>query len=124
MDNTQVHFPKECWGVLQEMEDTQDWYPVLLRQLDKDFARAGIPLPEITHVPPKELALVLERQLTQLWERQHQDLRQLLYLMDIHEKDITAVLKDGASVVPQRLVGAVLRRELRKIHYRQQYGRR
>jgi hypothetical protein len=98
---------------------TENCYTALIRQLNTDFARAGIAVHFNETSLPQALKDSLQETLSQLMEKQTHKYRQLLYLIDVPEQQISAIEDSNAA---EQAAFLILRREWQKVSLRMRNG--
>ncbi len=93
------------------------------QQLAKDFAQVGQALPEnFTNkdLRPSEITAIVKEKIIEILEQGEQELLQLLYIIDIPEKDFFAILPHADFI--DLLTERVILREAYKVYLRNKFG--
>ncbi|WP_299432814.1 hypothetical protein [uncultured Aquimarina sp.] len=103
--------------LVQEISGS-DLYPQLIQQLQKDLNRAGIDYEINLNAAPKELFLEIERLLLKRLNTAFNEFLNLLYAVDVSERDIRKCDSEESAVIAQHATYLILKREWQKIYFR------
>jgi len=106
---------------LEEVQK-ENLYPALLRQLDKDFARANVPIDLKGELPPEELRALLHEKLYYLIMERFTDYLNLLYVADIPEQQVQRLHSSDAVELSAAVGFLLLSREAQKVWYKSRYS--
>ncbi len=95
-----------------------DTYSQLILQLQKDLNRAGMGHKINLNVLPEELFLEIEQLLLEKLNNAFNEYLNLLYAVDVSEKDIKNCKSEESKVIAKYATYLILRREWQKIYYR------
>lgn len=107
---------------LLEAVQKENLYPALLRQLEKDFARANVPFDLHGEPPPGELRALVHEKLYFLILERFQDYLNLLYVVDIQEHQVQQVRASDAVELSAAVGFLLLHREAQKVWYKSRYS--
>jgi|SRR5690606_21183945 len=109
---------------LELLEEVQrkNLYPALLRQLDKDFARAGVAIDLPGEPSFGELGALVQEKIYFLILERFQDYLNLLYVADIPEHQVRLIKASDAVDLSAAVGFLLLSREAQKVWYRSRYG--
>lgn len=103
---------------LMEQVAGSDLYPQLILQLQKDLNRAGIDYEINKNSTFKELFLDIEQLLLEKINNAFNDFLNLLYAVDVSERDIRNCDSEESVAVGRYATYLILKREWQKIYYR------
>ncbi|WP_299223106.1 hypothetical protein [uncultured Aquimarina sp.] len=103
---------------LMEQVSESDLYPQLILQLQKDLNRAGIDYEVNKNSTFKELFLEIEQLLLEKINNAFNDFLNLLYAVDVSERDIKNCDSEESITVGRYATYLILKREWQKIYYR------
>ncbi len=106
--------------LIQEISQS-DLYPQLIQQLQKDLNRAGIDYEIRIKATPKELFLEIKQLLLEKLNSAFNDFLNLLYAVDVSERDIKNCNSEESIVIVQYATYLILKREWQKIYYRNSF---
>ena len=93
------------------------------QQIEKDFAKYGIDFPDTFVTKPLskiEIESLLQEKITVIMKFGETNLLQLLYTIDIPEKDFLKLVQ-SPNFLPT-IASMVLKREAMKVYYREKYS--
>ncbi|MFD2563957.1 hypothetical protein [Aquimarina rubra] len=103
---------------LMEQVSESDLYPQLITQLQKDLNRAGIDYEVNQNANPKELFVEIEQLLLEKLNNAFNDFLNLLYAVDVSERDIKNCQSDESTVIAKYATFLILKREWQKVCFR------
>ena len=106
--------------LLQEAT-SQDLYPKLVEQINKDFnlANEGIDFPMSTS--PEELKIQLHEKIYRLIQYKFAEYLNLLYIIDVPEDQIRKLDGSDISELAKQVSFLILKREWMKVWFRNRY---
>jgi len=107
-------------SLLEEAQKTA-LYQKLIDQLNKDFNYANSPLSLEDEVSPLQLKEKIQSIVFQLITNNFEKYLNLLYIIDVPERDIKKLKGDDVSVLSQQICFLILKREWQKVWYKNQY---
>ena len=96
----------------------QKLYKMLIEQLEKDFNFSGIELTFRKNCAPTSLVMALEKRLKQLINSDFAGYLNLLYRIDVSERDIRQTDGSDIDVLVNQVTFLILRREWQKVWMR------
>lgn len=96
-------------------------YNKLIIQLNKDFLLANIDLDFHEDILPTSLKLLLHEVIYRLIQEKFAEYLNLLYIVDVPEKDVKALNGDDVVRLAEEVSFLVLRREWQKVWFRNCY---
>ena len=96
-------------------------YQQLVLQLNKDFLLANINLDFHEEVLPTSLKLLLHETVYKLIQEKFSDYLNLLYIVDVSEKEIKALNGDDLLKLSEDVSFLILKREWQKVWFRNKY---
>tara|TARA_R110002020_G_scaffold149855_6_gene326328 strand:- start:833 stop:1186 length:354 start_codon:yes stop_codon:yes gene_type:complete len=96
-------------------------YDNLVRQLNKDFIRAGIAQEFHIEIKPKSLIRSLVAALYELITVDFEAYLNLLYVIDVPEKSVKALPEQRVDELAQSIAELILKREWQKVLFRQRH---
>jgi hypothetical protein len=90
-------------------------------QLQKDFTLANNPLNIINDIKSEELIKVLVEKIYFLMMERFQDYLNVLYVIDIPEKEFQHIEVTDAVEVSEQMAFLILKREFQKVWFRNNY---
>jgi len=97
--------------------DVENDLKTLIRQINKDLHQSGYDETLDEELTFEKLIDTLEYYITIYLDTNSQDVRTLLYRIDVNEKELLS----SASLTPLRIVELIIKREIIKIKFRKQY---
>jgi len=107
--------------LLEEVQ-RESLYGALLQQLDKDFARANIPIRLDKGVLPTQLGTLLQEKIYVLILERFPDYLNLLYMVDIPEQQVRAIGPSDAVELSAAVTFLLLKREAQKVWYKSRFS--
>ncbi|UJH68451.1 hypothetical protein [Allomuricauda sp. SCSIO 65647] len=107
---------------LLQKAQTKQLYQGLVEQLKKDFVLAGIDFKLSSSVKPQDLLLLLKEKLYVLLLEHFDDYLNLLYVVDVPEKEFKKIDSDDIVKVAEGVAFLVLKREWQKVWSRSSFG--
>lgn len=107
---------------LLEVIQKERLYNQLLFQLKKDFELANVPIKLPLDVTPSELKSILHEKIYFLIVERFQDYLNLLYVIDISEREIKNIAPSDAVDISAEVSFLLLKREWQKVWYRAKYS--
>ena len=109
---------------LELLEEVQkeNLYPALLQQLDKDFARANVPIDLQGNLSPRDLKALVHEKIYFLILERFQDYLNLLYVADIPEHQVLQIRASDAVDLSSAVGFLLLSREAQKVWYKSRYS--
>lgn len=107
---------------LLEVIQKEQLYRELLIQLKKDFELANVPIKLSMDVTPSELKGLLHEKIYFLIVERFQDYLNLLYVVDISEKEVKKIAPSDAVDISAEVSFLLLKREWQKVWYRSKYS--
>lgn len=103
---------------------THKLYVNLVKQLNKDFKFANIPIDFEGHISPSNLKKALHETIYSLIHEKFAEYLNLLYIVDVPEHKIKQL--DGSNILKlsQDVSVLILWREWQKVKFRQQYSQK
>lgn len=101
-------------GVLAEAQN-QNYYDLLIKQLSKDLMRVGVV--QVSEMPcaPIDLKVWLENVLLELIKYDFDSYLQLLYVVDVSEKEMRNLTASLPEEMVEDVVFLILKREWQKV---------
>jgi len=96
-------------------------YSNLVHQVEKDFILANVPLIIKDSVRPQEFIAIIREKVYHLIMESFADYLNLLYIIDIPEKDFQFLKITDAVEVSDQVTFMILKREYQKVWYRHKY---
>lgn len=96
-------------------------YRNLVRQLNKDFLLANIPLDFHENVLPSSLKLLLHETVYKLIQDKFIDYLNLLYIIDVSEKEVKALNGNDVLQLSEAVSFLILKREWQKVWFKNKY---
>ena len=96
-------------------------YSKLIVQLKKDFELANVSLKLREDVNPEELETLLHEKIYFLLLEKFQEYLNLLYVVDVPERELEQLEPADAVVVSRQVAFLVMKRELKKVWFREKY---
>lgn len=93
-------------------------YSQMIEQLQKDINRSGIDYDINKNNNPRELFLELELLLLEVINNRFNDFLNLLYAVDVFEKEIRKCTSEESTVIAGYGAYLILKREWQKVYYR------
>ncbi|WP_367279599.1 hypothetical protein [Ulvibacterium sp.] len=115
-----MNFPNST-ELLQNAKD-QGLYDKLVIQLEKDFGLANIPIDFSLDVEPADLRATLHEKVYFLILEKFVDYLNLLYIVDVPEKDFKEIQVTDAVEVAEQVSFLILKRELQKVWLKARYS--
>ncbi|AUP79007.1 hypothetical protein [Flavivirga eckloniae] len=106
---------------LIEEANQLDLYRKLILQLNKDFLLANIDLDFHEDVLPSSLKLLLHEAVYKLIQEKFTEYLNLLYIIDVPEKDIKALDGDDILKLSEAVSFLILKREWQKVWFRNNF---
>ena len=106
---------------LLELSGNQALYESLVLQLQKDFTLANNPLNITSDIKSEELIKVLVEKIYFLMMERFQDYLNVLYVIDIPEKEFQHIEITDAVEVSGQMAFLILKREFQKVWFRNKY---
>ncbi len=106
---------------LLELSVNQELYESLVLQLQKDFALANNPLNINIDIKSEELIKVLVEKIYFLMMERFQDYLNVLYVIDIPEKEFQHIEITDAVEVSGQMAFLILKREFQKVWFRNKH---
>ncbi|OIQ29365.1 MAG: hypothetical protein BM564_06620 [Bacteroidetes bacterium MedPE-SWsnd-G2] len=101
--------------------EKEQLYDKLVLQLNKDFRFANIDFEVSTQISPQELKQDLLEVIYGLIQTKFSEYLNLLYIIDVSEKQIKALNGDDTLVLAEQVSFLILKREWQKVWYRAKY---
>ncbi|XLS29752.1 hypothetical protein ACJD0Z_02770 [Flavobacteriaceae bacterium M23B6Z8] len=99
-----------------------DLYKELVKQLQKDFTYANTTLDISPEISPEDLHISLLRTIYDLISYKFGEYLNLLYIIDVSEKQIKEIASEDISEITKQVVLLILKREWQKVWYRKKYS--
>ena len=115
------HFEQQGLQLLNGVQSNQ-LYQAFIQQLNKDFIRANIELQITSGTNPEELLKTLQVLIKELMLYRHSDYFNLLYAIDVSEKELKKVNDSSSDVIIDTIILLILKREWQKVWYKHQKG--
>lgn len=112
--------PINTEALLMEAE-RESLYDKLLAQLNKDFSLANEPVDFPASTTPGELKVQLCEKIYRMLHHQFAEYLNLLYIIDVPEKDIKALDGSDFSELAENVAFLILKREWQKVWFRNRY---
>lgn len=96
-------------------------YKNLVKQLNKDFLLANVPLEFNETVLPSSLKLMLHETVFKLIQEKFADYLNLLYIADVSEKEVKALNGDDILKLSEDVSFLILKREWQKVWLKNKY---
>ncbi|WP_419213726.1 hypothetical protein ACNR9Q_06105 [Maribacter sp. X9] len=106
---------------LLELSEKQVLYESLVLQLQKDFTLANNPLNIPNDIKRDELIKVIVEKIYFLMMERFQDYLNVLYVIDIPEKEFQHIEMTDAVEVSGQMAFLILKREYQKVWFRNKY---
>ncbi|MGB3143593.1 MAG: hypothetical protein WBB24_05765 [Maribacter sp.] len=106
---------------LLELSGNQELYESLVLQLQKDFTLGNNPLNITSDIKSEELIKVLVEKIYFLMMERFQDYLNVLYVIDIPEKEFQHIEITNAVEVSEQMAFLILKREFQKVWFRNKY---
>jgi len=103
--------------LLKELSDTA-LFSQMIVQLQKDINRSGIDYQINMNNDPRELFLEVEQLVLENINNRFNDFLNLLYAVDVSEKDIRKSTSEKSAVLASYAAFLILKREWQKVCYR------
>ncbi len=97
-------------------------YDRLLQQLKKDFARANVSMSFPMDIEPEEIGSLVHEKIYFLILERFQEYLNLLYVVDIPEKEIKRISSLDAVDLAAEVCFLVLKREWQKVWFKHKYN--
>lgn len=107
---------------LLENAQKEELYKKLVVQLKKDFVLANISIELSDDIIPVELKTILHEKIYFLILEQFPEYLNLLYIVDVPEKEFKNIHMTDAVEVAEQVTFLVLKRELQKVWFRSKYS--
>lgn len=106
---------------LMQLSQKQLLFEQLIKQIQKDFVRANVPL----HIPldlgPKPVTTLLVEKIYFLLMERFSDYLNLLYIIDVPEQDFQHIKMTDIVEVANTVTFLILKREYQKVWYKKLY---
>lgn len=112
----------ETVNALFEQAQREELYLKLITQLNKDFNLANEPVDFPQSTKPDELKIQLQEKIFRMLYHRFAEYLNLLYIIDVPEKDIKALDGSDLSVLAEAVSFLVLKREWQKVWFRSYYS--
>lgn len=99
----------------------EELYTKLVEQVNKDFALANEPVDFAADISPINLKLGLQDRLHRLIQVKFAEYLNLLYIIDVPEKDIKSLNGGDLFELAEQVAFLVLKREWQKVWFRNRY---
>lgn len=96
-------------------------YIKLVEQLNKDFTLANEPVDFAIEITPIDLKLGVQDKIYNLIQHKFAEYLNLLYIIDVPEKDIKALNGSDIAELSEQVAFLVLKREWQKVWFRNRY---
>ncbi len=96
-------------------------YIKLVEQLNKDFTLANESVDFETDITPINLKLGIQDKIYKLIQHKFAEYLNLLYIIDVPEKDIKALNGNDIAELAEQVAFLVLKREWQKVWFRNRY---
>lgn len=96
-------------------------YIKLVEQLNKDFTLANEPIDLAVEITPINLKLGVQDKIYNLIQYKFAEYLNLLYIIDVPEKDIKALNGSDIADLAEQVAFLVLKREWQKVWFRNRY---
>jgi len=96
-------------------------YPKLIEQINKDFTLANEPVDLPEDASPITLKLGVQDKVFNLINHKFAEYLNLLYIIDVPEKDIKALSGADISELAEQVAFLILKREWQKVWFRNRY---
>ena len=106
---------------LIEEANRLDLYKKLIHQLNKDLLLANINLDFHEEVLPNSLKFLLQETVYKLIQEKFNDYLNLLYIVDVSEKDVKALSGDDILKLSEEVTFLILKREWQKVWFKNKY---
>lgn len=97
-------------------------YDELIRQMNKDFTRAGLEFKLTADLEPRELVGLLRHEVFRIIQFQFNDFLNLLYAVDVPEKEVKKIAGLNAGEYADKITYLILWRSWQKVSHRQKYS--
>lgn len=109
------------FDILIEEATQQKLYKNLIKQLNKDFLLANVPLEFNETVLPSSLKLILHETVFKLIQEKFADYLNLLYTADVSEKEVKALNGTDILKLSEDVSFLILKREWQKVWLKNKY---
>ncbi len=104
-------------ALLQKIE-VENLYQQLIQQLNKDFQLSNLDNTIDLSVTPDQLKEKLSKILLKLLTNNYDDYLNLMYRVDVSEKELVLVQGDDLSIVVDQITFLILKREYQKVWFK------
>ncbi len=108
-------------GQLLDLAKSQNLFDTLVKQLNKDFLFANIDWETPVNIEVDSLIALLREKLYVLIMERFSDYLNLLYIVDVPEKEFQSIEITDAVAVSDQMTFLVLKREYQKVWLRNKY---
>lgn len=116
-----MHFP-ETFDNLIDQAQSQELYIKLIKQLNKDFQYANVPVDFNEDILPDNLKSQLHEKIYRLINERFSDYLNLLYIIDVPEKQVKQLDGSDAILLSEQVAFLILKREWQKVWFRNKYS--
>jgi len=110
--------PSQNATELLDLVKGEKLYIQLIQQLNKDFLLTNLNTKFELNCPPANLKKSLHDVLLQLITNQYDDYLNLMYRIDIAEKDLLKIKGDQIALIIEQITFVILKREYQKVWFR------
>ena len=100
---------------------SQNLYPDLLKQLEKDFLLSNENIEINQKTSPQELLTILHQKIYDLISFKFNEYFNLLYIIDVSEQQIKSLDGSDLLILSQQVSQLILKREWQKVYYRNRF---
>ena len=101
--------------------ETENLYPKLITQINKDFNFANEPVDFDETITPNELKSQLHEKVYRLIQYKFAEYLNLLYIIDVSEKEVKQLNGDDIAELSGQVSFLILKREWQKVWFRNKY---
>ncbi|AWX45053.1 hypothetical protein HME9304_02061 [Flagellimonas maritima] len=105
-----------------ELAEKELLYEKLVLQIKKDFDRANTKLNFPSNILPSDLVKILHEKIYFLLLEKFQECLNLLYMVDVSERDIKKIKSSDAVDVSAEVCFLLLKREWQKVWFKYKFG--
>ena len=116
-----MHLP-ETFENLIDQASGQKLYVKLIKQLNKDFQYANVPIDFEEDILPDNLKSLLHEKIYKLISEKFSDYLNLLYIIDVPETQVKQLDGSDTLVLSEQVAFLILKREWQKVWFRNKYS--
>ncbi len=110
--------PSQSTAELLDLVTTENLYKCLIQQLNKDFLLTNLNTKFDLESTPADLMKSLQSVLLHLITDQYDDYLNLLYRIDVAEKDLLKIKGEQVATIIEQISFVILKREYQKVWFR------